>query len=138
MPMPGSLRRARRRSPERGLRILVVDDEEQLRSSVARLLEHAGYGVVTCAGADDALALLAADGGAFAMVVTDVEMPGTMDGLGLASRIAEIGPELPVIVLASDPGLDEVARTIPSVVRVVAKREATRVLLGHVRAVLGA
>ncbi len=138
MALPGSSRRARRRSPDRGRRILVVDDEERVRGAVARLLEHAGYGVVTCGGADDALALLAADGPGFALVITDTDMPGGIDGLELARRIADHASGLGVIVLVADPALDDVARAIPSVVAIVAKAEATRVLLGPVRSALGA
>jgi DNA-binding NtrC family response regulator len=137
MTLPGPSHRARRRAPDRGLRILVVDEEEPMRRTVARLLERAGYGVVTSTGADGALALLGADGG-FALVVTGAGIQGSMDGLGLARWLADHRPDLAVIVLADKADGFEAARAIPSVAGIVARREATRALLGPVRAALGA
>jgi DNA-binding NtrC family response regulator len=137
MTLPGSSHRARRRTPARGRRILVVDGEERMRGVLAAVLDRAGYGVVTCAGPDDALALLAADGG-FALVIAEGQPGGVEDGLELPRRIAVSMPGLAVIVVANGADAVEAARTIASVAAVVARDEAPRVLLGPVRAALGA
>lgn len=107
-----------------------------MRVVLARLLEHAGHGVVTCSGLDAALALLAADGG-FSLVVTAATVADGLDGLALARRIADELPGLGVIVLAGDEDPVEAAR-IASVVATVPRTEAVRGLLGSVRSTLGA
>lgn len=115
----------------------MVDDREQMRGALASVLELAGYGVVTCAGPDDALALLAADTG-FSLVVTAASLSGSVDGLGLARLLDDTAPDVAVIVLAADPDELEAARTIPGVIAVVPRAEAVRMVLGPVRAALGA
>jgi CheY-like chemotaxis protein len=137
MSLPAAGPRPGRPALRRAGRVLVVDDDATSRDILARLAEHGGYGVVTCADADSAAALLAVPDHGFGAVVTDVQMPGRIDGLGLARWIAAAEPDLAVIVVsASDGALDE-ARGIPSVVAVIAKPDAPRHLLGHLRAVLG-
>ena len=63
-------------------RILVVDDEEEVREILAETLEDFGYAVLTAASGEEALPVLVHDRGV-AMVITDVRMPG-MSGLELA------------------------------------------------------
>jgi CheY-like chemotaxis protein len=81
----------------RSARILVVDDEDLVREVIARQIEDAGYRVEVAAGADDALALLAA-GAEVDAVVTDLSMPG-MDGLALLRSVRDRFPALPAILL---------------------------------------
>jgi CheY-like chemotaxis protein len=64
---------------------------------IARQIEDAGYRVEVAAGADDALALLAA-GAEVDAVVTDLSMPG-MDGLALLRSVRDRFPALPAILL---------------------------------------
>jgi CheY-like chemotaxis protein len=83
---------------------LVVDDEEDLRDITVEMLRELGYDSVPAAHALAALAALGA--GAFDLVVTDVMMPGTMDGLGLAEVIRAAWPETRVVCVsgyAPDP-----------------------------------
>jgi hypothetical protein len=63
------------------IRILLVDDEPLIRLDVRLLLEDAGYDVIEAFSADEALRLLGE--AKFDAVVTDIDMPGTIDGLGL-------------------------------------------------------
>ncbi len=65
-------------------RVLVVDDHQQARESVADVLRHAGYEVATRASAIEALSLLAEQPSD--VVVTDLQMPG-MDGLEFIREI---------------------------------------------------
>jgi two-component system, response regulator PdtaR len=76
--------------------LLVVDDEPLLRTYVRELLEEAGYAVKEAANADDAIGLLEDDG--IIAVLTDIEMPGTLDGIDLAWMIRTRWPTLPVVV----------------------------------------
>jgi len=77
-------------------RVLLVDDEEELRRSTAQALELFGLSVQTFAAADEVLELIgfSFDG----VVVTDIRMPG-MDGMTLLHRIRELDPEIPVILV---------------------------------------
>jgi two-component system, response regulator PdtaR len=77
-------------------RILVVEDEPLIRMNSAIWCEDAGYEVAEASNAAEALAVLD-DGEDICLVLTDVDMPGSMDGLQLA-RLASVKFALPVIV----------------------------------------
>ncbi|MDS9467116.1 sigma-54 dependent transcriptional regulator [Paracoccus sp. MBLB3053] len=77
-------------------RVLLVDDDEQMRSSSAQALELAGFAVEPLASADEALALAAP--GFAGVVVSDIRMPG-MDGMTLLGRLHEVDPDIPVILV---------------------------------------
>ena len=81
-------------------RILVVDDEAQIRSLLTRLLEAQGYACSTAAGASEARRLLAADD--FALVLSDVNMPGE-SGLDFAQEVlVDYGDTAIVMVTGAD------------------------------------
>jgi DNA-binding NtrC family response regulator len=84
--------------PDRGLRVLVVDDAEGIRTYLANLLELSGYDVDTAEDGRCALALL--DGGAAPdVIILDVMMPG-IDGIETLSRIRERHGAIPVVMLS--------------------------------------
>lgn len=77
-------------------RVLLVDDEEELRHSSAQALELAGFRVETFASAEHALEFI---GFSFpGVVISDIRMPG-MDGMTFLQRIREIDVEVPVILV---------------------------------------
>jgi CheY-like chemotaxis protein len=79
--------------------ILIVDDEEPIRSLVACYVEQIGYRVTTVSGPEEALTLLATD--SFDAVLTDALMP-KMDGRELCREIKQRhGNEMKVIVMTS-------------------------------------
>jgi DNA-binding NarL/FixJ family response regulator len=78
--------------------ILVVDDDRPLRALVCEILEAAGFSPIAAANAEEAYAALNADRPA--VVILDVEMPGT-SGYELCRRLrAEFGNELGIILLS--------------------------------------
>lgn len=79
-----------------GGRVLLIDDEEEMRRSSAQALELFGLAVDTFPSAEPVLELVgyAFDG----VVVSDIRMPG-MDGMTLLQRIREVDPEVPVILV---------------------------------------
>jgi two-component system NtrC family response regulator len=81
-----------------GKRILVVDDEPNLRRVTQLKLQQAGYDVATAAGGEEALALLAKS--PQDLVITDLKMPG-LSGIDLLRRVKEDLPELIVIVVTA-------------------------------------
>jgi CheY-like chemotaxis protein len=76
--------------------VLVVDDEPMIRYATVDALEQAGYEVVEAGNADEALMLLKQK--PVDVVFTDINMPGSMDGLGLVSHVREMAPATRVIV----------------------------------------
>lgn len=83
--------------PGSPIHILVVEDHEAIRDHLSRSLRARGYGVTEAACADEALRLVE-DGLAFDLLLTDVEMPGTMDGIALALHFTSTRGDLPVVV----------------------------------------
>ena len=86
-----------------GLPILVVEDDPNLREAVCDTLELAGQAVVSAAGGEDALKLLAAQ--AVALVVSDVRMM-PMDGISLLKEIRSRFPHLPVVLMTAYADVD--------------------------------
>jgi CheY-like chemotaxis protein len=68
--------------------VLVVEDETLIRELVAEELEVAGYTVVIANDADQAIAILEARQDIH-LVFTDINMPGSMDGLKLAAAVRD-------------------------------------------------
>ena len=77
-------------------RVLLVDDDEQMRVSTAQALELAGFSVEPMASGEEALAL--AGPGFPGAVVSDIRMPG-MDGMTLLGRLHDLDPDIPVILV---------------------------------------
>ena len=76
--------------------ILVVEDEHALRQVAKRMLESAGYTVLSAASGEAALSLLARHQGLLDLLFTDVVMPG-LGGRDLANRILERYPKMRVL-----------------------------------------
>jgi CheY-like chemotaxis protein len=90
-------------SPEEATRppaILVVEDEILIRSAVAEFLRDAGYRVIEAANAAEAVAIFASRT-QIDLVFSDVNMPGTMDGVGLVRWIADHHPGIQVILTSA-------------------------------------
>ena len=82
-------------------RILLVDDDDAVRVSMRRTLAQDGHDVVEAESGDTAAALIE-DSVPFDMLVTDVRMPGSRDGVALASCWDEKAPGRPVLFVSGD------------------------------------
>jgi CheY-like chemotaxis protein len=81
--------------------ILVVEDTADLLSCVSEYFRQAGFDVVATANAQDALGAI--DSGIHIdLVLTDVNMPGAMDGAGLAHWLSVNRPDMPVILTSGE------------------------------------
>jgi CheY-like chemotaxis protein len=92
---------------------LVLEDEPEIRSLAATILEETDLSVVEMESAEEALAFLRTNAPNVAMIFADVRLPGRMDGLDLARIAAETWPWIKVVVTsgAMDRGLEELPRT---------------------------
>jgi PAS domain S-box-containing protein len=76
--------------------ILLVEDNPDVSAVTAQLLDQLGYTVTSCGNAAAALAAL--ENGSFDLVISDIVMSGALDGIGLAERIRQTWPHLPVLL----------------------------------------
>ena len=80
-----------------GVRVLVVEDNEDVGSFATLSLQELGYDTLLAANADQALAMLTSEPERFDVVFTDVVMPG-MNGIELGQEIRRRHPRLPVVL----------------------------------------
>jgi len=83
-------------------RLLVADDDDELRAVLRRVLEREGYEVTTAADGVQARALLA--GSVFDFLVSDIQMPG-LDGFALLAQARALHPGLRVVLITAYPDL---------------------------------
>jgi CheY-like chemotaxis protein len=88
--------------------VLIVDDEPLIRETVAELLSSAGLPTLEATNGDEALDVLNKNGHAVAVLLTDVRMPGSMNGIDLARIAHRTWPWIKVIVMSGfyDSGPD--------------------------------
>lgn len=85
------------------VRVLIVDDDEKMRTILQKVLQREGYDVTLAYNGQNAISLLTTTG--FDLVVSDIRMPG-MDGLELLQRIRDISPETTVIMMTAFGSVD--------------------------------
>lgn len=90
-----------------GRRVLVVDDDPDVRWITAAFLQEVGCDVAEAGDGIEALAALAADPGV-EVLITDHAMPG-MDGTELISRARGLRPDLPALVVTGHAGAGRLA-----------------------------
>lgn len=92
-----------------GRRVLVVDDEIEMRFLLAERFRSAGFVVAEACDAGEASALLGSY--TFDAVITDVQMPGPMDGIELAESIRTKFPHTFVVVVSGRDFSQQLDRT---------------------------
>jgi CheY-like chemotaxis protein len=80
--------------------VLVVEDDVMLRMRAVDLVEDAGYTSVEAVDADEAFAILQLRSSDIALLFTDIQMPGSMDGLQLAHAVYQRWPRLKIILVS--------------------------------------
>lgn len=94
---------------EAAKRVLVVDDDNAARQTIARMLEAGGFVVAQASSGAEALDRLARGDEQFDIVLSDVTMPG-MTGIDLSYQIRGLYPDLPVAIVSGD--VSELERSI--------------------------
>jgi DNA-binding response OmpR family regulator len=82
-----------------GKRLLLVEDERSLRQCLAEFLSDHGFDVVEAEDGDHAVAML----DNIDLLITDIDMPGSLDGNAIAARAKALHPGLPVIYASGRP-----------------------------------
>jgi CheY-like chemotaxis protein len=99
--------------------ILVVEDELLLRLMAVDIVEDAGFEALAAATADEALAILEARADDVRLVFTDIQMPGSMDGLRLAHAVRDRWPPVELVVTSGRCSI--AANDLPDRGRFIAK-----------------
>lgn len=86
--------------------ILIVEDEPLLRIDIVDMMEDEGFNTLEAASADTALLLLESDK-AITVLCTDIDMPGSMDGLALAQIVRQRWPKVAIVVASGHHHPDE-------------------------------
>jgi CheY-like chemotaxis protein len=114
---------------------LVVEDDPMQRDMIGLLLEETDFDVIECESAEAAELVLRRNGGNLDLMMTDVNLAGTMDGVELAHIAKRCNPDLDVIVTSGKP----LRQPLPSGAKFWSKpwapldviREAERTLLAR-------
>ena len=104
--------------------ILIVEDEALLRMDLADEFAEAGFSVLEAGTADEAL-MLVESGAPVDLVLSDIQMPGAIDGLGLYRTLVQRFPWI-VVVLTSAHASCAVRENLPFIPKPYAPRAALR------------
>jgi CheY-like chemotaxis protein len=114
--------------------ILVVEDEMLLRMRVVNMVEDAGYIPVEAVDADNALAILQSRSD-IALLLTDIQMPGSMNGLELAHAVHDRWPPIKIILASGQLKLS--TTDIPPESRFFGKPLSSDEIIAEMRDMLG-
>ena len=113
-------------------RVLIADDEESMRTLVARAIAMDGHVTVTAEDGAEALDILTREDGAFDLLLTDIKMP-VMDGIALALAVARDFPDLTILLMTGFADQRERAHGLEALIYdVVPKPFSLQVLLDKV------
>ena len=114
--------------------VLIVEDDPLLRMFATEVVSEAGYVALEARDADEALALLVARPD-IALLFTDIDMPGSMDGLKLAHAVSNRWPPIKILVVSGQ--VRPKPSDLPSNSRFFAKPYRPAALVGELRTLLG-
>jgi CheY-like chemotaxis protein len=113
-------------------RILVAEDDDNVRAFVTRALAHMGHEVTEAEDGGIAAELVAEAGGAFDLLLSDIKMP-VMDGIALALTVAAQYPDLTILLMTGFADQRERAHGLDALIYdVVPKPFSLQVLLDKV------
>jgi len=114
--------------------VLIVEDEFLLRSNAVDMIAGAGFEVVEAANADEAIEILEARRD-ITVVFTDIQMPGSMDGLKLARAVRGRWP--PIKIIATSGQFDVGTADLPEGGRFLPKPYNSTQITGVLRELTG-
>jgi len=96
-------------TPQKALKVFILDDEPDMAENLERILQHEGYATIVATESSNALALVEQEQPD--LVLTDLRMPG-LDGMALLEQIKSRGLEIPVMILTAYASLDSAVEAI--------------------------
>jgi CheY-like chemotaxis protein len=114
--------------------VLIVEDEMLLRMLAVDMVEDAGYTSLEAVDADEAVTILEARSDV-ALLFTDIQMPGSMDGLRLAHVVRERWPPIRIILVSG--ALKLAKRDIPADSRFFGKPLEAKELIAEMQEMIG-
>lgn len=118
--------------------VLLVEDEVLLRLAIAERLREHGFVVIEAANGEEARNLILA-GVAADLVMSDIMMPGALDGAGLAVWLAAHGVKAPIILTSGlSQALAEARARCPHVAAFLPKPYDSRQVINRIEAVIAA
>jgi CheY-like chemotaxis protein len=114
--------------------VLIVEDEFLLRMDAADMIDAAGFEVVEAANADQAIDILESRKD-ITVIFTDIQMPGSMDGLKLARAVRGRWP--PIKIVATSVYLDVTETDLPEGGRFLPKPYSPGQVMGLLRELTG-
>jgi len=113
--------------------VLVVEDDGLIRMSLVVDLEESGFRVLEAASADDALEVLDAHSEIRA-IFSDIDMPGSMNGLRLAELVHKVRPDMAIILTS---GFLKVPKNdLPGRIPFLSKPYDVRDVINHIQALV--
>lgn len=114
--------------------VLVVEDEMVLRMRAIDIVEDAGFTAIAAVNADDALAILESRSD-ISLLFTDIQMPGSLDGLKLAHAVHRRWPEIKIVLVSGQAKVADADK--PENSRFFAKPLATIDMIAEIQDMVG-
>jgi two-component sensor histidine kinase/FixJ family two-component response regulator len=114
--------------------VLVVEDEMVLRMRAVDIVEDAGYNSIEAVNADEALAILESRSD-ISVLFTDIQMPGTLDGLKLAHAVHKRWPAIKIILVSGQVNLSDAEKPTDS--RFFGKPLETKQMIAEIQDMVG-
>src|ERR1700710_2348074 len=115
--------------------VLIVEDEMILRMRAVDIVEDAGFNPVEAVNADEALAILESRSD-ISLLFTDIQMPGSMDGLKLAHAVHDRWPAIKIILVSGQVSPSDTEKPADS--RFFGKPLSDKQIIAEVQAMVGA
>jgi two-component system, response regulator PdtaR len=131
VPLPQAVAGKAVNSPPVSTLVLVAEDEELVRLVIVQALRDEGFEVMEVEHAEAALIVLESHARRIHVLFTEIQMPGTIDGLALAHHTSKHWPWIGLLITSARPGPDRAA--FPEESRFLAKPYQHRHLIRHIR-----
>jgi DNA-binding NtrC family response regulator len=99
--------------------LLLVEDDAAIQEMLIETLEEGGFTIRVATSAEQAIGMLDAEGTNFSALITDVNLPGKLNGWNVAKRAREINEELPVIYITGGAAHDWASNGVPKSILLV-------------------
>src|ERR1700709_1993418 len=116
-------------------KVLIVEDEMMLRMRAVDIVEDAGFHPVEAVNADEALSILESRSD-ISLLFTDIQMPGSMDGLKLAHAVHDRWPAIKIILVSGQVNPSDEEKPADS--RFFGKPLSVQTMIAELQAMVGA